>query len=99
MSSCWPPGTKYRLTAASSPPSALAIDESALTGESVPADKDATTLGVGDLAPGEQSNMVFMHTPVTHGSAVMVVTGTGRRHGDGEDRPHARPRPQQKRPR
>ncbi len=57
--------------------SALAIDESALTGESVPADKDPTTLGVGDLAPGEQSNMAFMHTPVTHGSAVMVVTGTG----------------------
>jgi P-type Ca2+ transporter type 2C len=58
--------------------SALAIDESALTGESVPADKDATTLGAGGaLAPGEQSNMVFMHTPVTHGSATVVVTGTG----------------------
>ena len=57
--------------------SALQIDESALTGESVPAAKDAVTLSGGEVGPGEQSNMAFMHTPVTHGSGVMVVTGTG----------------------
>jgi Ca2+-transporting ATPase len=57
--------------------SALQIDESALTGESVPADKDAATLPAGQIGPGQQSNMAFMHTPVTHGSAVMVVTSTG----------------------
>ena len=57
--------------------SALAIDESALTGESVPADKGASALSDSELSPGEQSNMAFMHTPVTHGSGVMVVTGTG----------------------
>ena len=57
--------------------SALQIDESALTGESVPAAKDAATLSGGDVGPGEQSNMAFMHTPVTHGSGVVVVTGTG----------------------
>jgi P-type Ca2+ transporter type 2C len=57
--------------------SALQIDESALTGESVPAAKDAVTLSGGDVGPGEQSNMAFMHTPVTHGSGVVVVTGTG----------------------
>ena len=57
--------------------SALQIDESALTGESVPAAKDAETLSGGDIGPGEQSDMAFMHTPVTHGSGVMVVTGTG----------------------
>ena len=57
--------------------SALQIDESALTGESVPAAKDAATLSGGEIGPGEQSNMAFMHTPVTHGSGVMVVTGTG----------------------
>jgi Ca2+-transporting ATPase len=57
--------------------SALQIDESALTGESVPAAKDAETLTGGDVEPGEQSNMAFMHTPVTHGSGVVVVTGTG----------------------
>jgi Ca2+-transporting ATPase len=57
--------------------SALQIDESALTGESVPAAKDASSLPDAEVGPGEQSNMAFMHTPVTHGSAVMVVTGTG----------------------
>src|SRR6516164_9913726 len=57
--------------------SALQIDESALTGESVPAAKDAATLSGGDVGPGEQSNMAFMHTPVTHGSGVVIVTGTG----------------------
>jgi P-type Ca2+ transporter type 2C len=56
--------------------SALEIDESALTGESVPAPKDAQTLS-GEVGPGEQSNMAFMHTPVTHGSGVVIVTGTG----------------------
>ncbi|MGZ4197510.1 MAG: cation-translocating P-type ATPase [Solirubrobacteraceae bacterium] len=57
--------------------SALQIDESALTGESVPASKGVQTPTGNDLAPGEQSDMAFMHTPVTHGSGVMVVTATG----------------------
>ncbi|MER5395980.1 HAD-IC family P-type ATPase [Streptomyces sp. NPDC002599] len=56
---------------------ALQIDESALTGESVPASKDATTLPKILLGPGDQSNMAFMHTPVTHGSGLVIVTGTG----------------------
>ncbi len=58
--------------------SSLQIDESALTGESVPASKGVETPTGEDLAPGEQTDMAFMHTPVTHGSAVMVVTATGR---------------------
>ncbi|GAA2019724.1 cation-transporting P-type ATPase [Catenulispora yoronensis] len=58
--------------------SALQIDESALTGESVPAGKQPDTLAAtGPLAPGEQANMAFMNTPVTHGSGVVVITGTG----------------------
>ena len=57
--------------------SALQIDESALTGESVPAGKDATTVTGADLGPGDQADMAFMNTPVTHGSGVMIVTGTG----------------------
>jgi Ca2+-transporting ATPase len=57
--------------------SALQIDESALTGESVPAAKDATTLSDDALGPGDQSNMAFMNSPVTHGSATLIVTGTG----------------------
>jgi Ca2+-transporting ATPase len=57
--------------------SALQIDESALTGESVPAAKEAGVLSGADLGPGDQTNMAFMNTPVTHGSATMIVTGTG----------------------
>ena len=57
--------------------SALQIDESALTGESTPAMKDASPVTGSDLGPGDQSDMAFMNTPVTHGSGVMVVTGTG----------------------
>src|SRR5690349_24544634 len=55
--------------------SALQIDESALTGESVPAAKDAATLAGGRaLGPGDQTNLAFMNTPVTHGSGTMIVT-------------------------
>ncbi len=57
--------------------SALQIDESALTGESVPADKAVATPEGTDLSPGDQTDMAFMHTPVTHGSALMIVTATG----------------------
>jgi P-type Ca2+ transporter type 2C len=57
--------------------SALQIDESALTGESVPAAKDAETLSGDQLGPGDQTNMAFMNTPVTHGRAVVIVTATG----------------------
>jgi P-type Ca2+ transporter type 2C len=55
----------------------LQIDESALTGESTAAAKDATTLTRSGVSVGDQSNMAFSSTPVTHGSAAMVVTGTG----------------------
>jgi P-type Ca2+ transporter type 2C len=57
--------------------SSLQIDESALTGESVPVSKEAAAVEGEDLAPGDQVDMAFMHTPVTHGSGVMVVTATG----------------------
>jgi Ca2+-transporting ATPase len=55
----------------------LQIDESALTGESVPASKSADVVTDDNPVLGDQSNMAFMNTPVTHGSAVMIVTGTG----------------------
>ena len=56
---------------------ALQIDESALTGESVPASKDARACEGTGLGPGDQTDMAFMNTPVTHGSGAMIVTGTG----------------------
>jgi Ca2+-transporting ATPase len=62
-----------RIVAASS----LQIDESALTGESTPAAKESVVLSGDELGPGDQSNMVFMNTPVTHGSGTVIVTATG----------------------
>ncbi len=62
-----------RLVAATS----LQIDESALTGESVPASKSTEVITDENPVLGDQSNMAFMNTPVTHGSGVMIVTGTG----------------------
>ncbi|MFE1799801.1 cation-translocating P-type ATPase [Streptomyces sp. NPDC059517] len=56
---------------------ALQIDESALTGESVPAAKDTVVVRSTAPGPGEQSDMAFMNTPVTHGSGVLLVTATG----------------------
>jgi Ca2+-transporting ATPase len=57
--------------------SALQIDESALTGESVPSAKDARIPEGDRLGPGDQTDMAFMNTPVTHGSGTMIVTATG----------------------
>ncbi|MHB1430541.1 MAG: cation-translocating P-type ATPase [Streptosporangiaceae bacterium] len=62
-----------RIIAASS----LQIDESALTGESLPSSKGAAAIDDGDVGPGQQSDMAFMNTPVTHGSGTMIVTATG----------------------
>jgi Ca2+-transporting ATPase len=56
---------------------ALQIDESALTGESIPSAKDTALVSGNDLSPGEQSDMAFMNTPVTHGTGTLVVTATG----------------------
>ncbi|MGZ9935261.1 cation-translocating P-type ATPase [Streptomyces sp. NC-S4] len=57
--------------------SALQIDESALTGESVPAAKETGALRGSGLSPGDRTNTAFMNTPVTHGSGLMIVTATG----------------------
>ncbi len=55
----------------------LKSEESALTGESVPGEKDAAAL-VEEKAPlGDRSNMVFSGCCVTYGTATAVVTGTG----------------------
>ena len=55
----------------------LKSEESALTGESVPSEKDADAQ-VDENAPlGDRSNMVFSGCSVTYGTATAVVTGTG----------------------
>ncbi len=55
----------------------LKSEESALTGESVPSEKDADTV-VDEKAPlGDRSNMVFSGCSITYGTATAVVTATG----------------------
>ncbi len=55
----------------------LKAEESALTGESVPSEKDYAAT-VSDNAPlGDRSNMVFSGCSVTYGTATAVVTGIG----------------------
>ena len=55
----------------------LKSEESALTGESVPSEKDASVV-IDDNAPlGDRSNMVFSGCSVTYGTATAVVTATG----------------------
>jgi len=56
--------------------SKLQADESALTGESVPVDKQVDPV-VGVVPVAEQSNMLFKGTAVTRGSAEGVVVATG----------------------
>jgi Ca2+-transporting ATPase len=56
----------------------LTVDESPLTGESMPATKSAAALAVEDLPLGDRVNMVYMGTTVTGGSGLAVVVGTAR---------------------
>lgn len=55
----------------------LAVDESSLTGESVPADKDADEVFGADVPLGDRLNMVYSGCLVTAGNATAVVTATG----------------------
>ncbi|MFR8067474.1 MAG: cation-translocating P-type ATPase [Acutalibacter sp.] len=55
----------------------LKIEESALTGESVPAEKDAGSHCPGNAPLGERKNMAFASTGVASGAGVGVVAATG----------------------
>lgn len=56
----------------------LQIEESALTGESISADKDATQIHSDVKTPlGDRMNMAFMSTLVTSGRGIGVVVETG----------------------
>ena len=57
----------------------LQVEESALTGESVPVEKDALFLADcrHEIPLAERVNMVYMSTVVTHGHGEGIVTATG----------------------
>ena len=55
----------------------LKIEEAALTGESVPVEKDATGLVEADAGIGDRVNMGYQHSNVTYGRGIGVVTNTG----------------------
>ncbi len=55
----------------------LEVQEAALTGESAPVAKNATTLPAADVALGDRTDMVFQNTQVTRGTASFVVTASG----------------------
>ncbi len=79
------PGDVVRLRAGDKVPadlrlfetSSLRIEESALTGESVPSDKGTGEVA-GEADLGDRSSMAFSGTVVAAGSGLGVVTGTGR---------------------
>ena len=55
----------------------LKSEESALTGESVPSEKDAEAVVEEKAGLGDRTNMVFSGCSITYGTAVAIVTATG----------------------
>jgi Ca2+-transporting ATPase len=55
----------------------LRINESSLTGESVPASKHTRRLHAGAIPLGDRADMVFMGTTLVAGRAAAIVTETG----------------------
>ncbi len=58
----------------------MKVEESPLTGESVPVDKTSEVLETGeanDISLGDRKNMVYMATTLVYGHGTAVVTATG----------------------
>ncbi len=57
--------------------SSLKSEESPLTGESVPSEKDANDIVAEDAGIGDRHNMIFSGCSIAYGTALAVVTATG----------------------
>ncbi len=55
----------------------LKAEESALTGESVPSDKDSGVLSGEEVPLGDRKNMLYMGSSIAYGRAEAVVIATG----------------------
>ena len=55
----------------------LKTDESSLTGESLPIEKDADVVLTEEVPLGDRANMVFMSTPIVYGHGEGIVVSTG----------------------
>src|SRR4051812_20136678 len=55
----------------------LEVAEAALTGESLPVSKGNATVADPETPLGDRTDMVYMNTAVTRGTAELVVTATG----------------------
>ncbi len=55
----------------------LKSEESALTGESVPSEKDADSIVDEKASLGDRNNMVFSGCSITYGTATAIITDTG----------------------
>lgn len=55
----------------------MKVEESALTGESVPVEKDAAFIADSEIGIGDRINMVFLSTGVSYGRGEGLVVATG----------------------
>lgn len=55
----------------------LKIEEAALTGESVPVEKDISAVVAEDAGIGDRVNMAYQNSNVTYGRGMGVITNTG----------------------
>lgn len=55
----------------------LKVQESSLTGESVPSEKDANIICDKNCSPADRKNMIFSSTTVTAGNCTAIITETG----------------------
>lgn len=55
----------------------LKVEESSLTGESVPVEKNIKTIETDNVGIGDRKNMIFMSSMATYGRGTAIVTGIG----------------------